>query len=136
MYKIKGLANNSDTGSRMDSSLAIVNVVLLLIFFFVATGSLLASRGVEVALPDSTELPLDIPPEPLLIASPEGHWILNGEKVELGDLAQASLAFPTLHLLADRESNAAEVLANLAAENLIAVEIRLVTVRLRPREEE
>lgn len=115
----------------LDSSLAIVNIVLLLIFFFLATGSILAGREVLVTLPDTTELPLDMLPEPLLVISETGTMELNGEPVEPGTLGEATLDYPILHILAERENNARLVLQTLAAENLIAQEIRLVTIRRR-----
>jgi biopolymer transport protein ExbD len=131
LYKIRGLQDRSAKDTSMDSSLAIVNVVLLLIFFFIATGSLLASKGVEVSLPETAELPLDMLPEPLLVIDGDGGMLLNGEPVATGALADATIAFPTLHVLADRDSNAGQLLEVLASENLIAVEIRLVTIHRR-----
>ena len=38
----------------IDSSLAIVNIVLLLIFFFLATGTLISSDSVDIELPETT----------------------------------------------------------------------------------
>lgn len=136
MYKVKGLTNSRENKTYMDSSLAIVNVVLLLIFFFIATGSLLTSRGVEIALPDTAELPLDILPEPLLVIDKAGGMQLNGEVVLPGMLATATIEFPTLHVLADRNANAGQVLDTLASENLIAVEIRLVTIHRKSEQAE
>ena len=51
--------------AQLDSSLAMVNIVLLLIFFFIASGSLLASREVTVQLPLTSQLSLDALPQPL-----------------------------------------------------------------------
>ena len=45
--------------AQLDSSLAMVNIVLLLIFFFIASGSLLASREVTEQLPLTSQLSLD-----------------------------------------------------------------------------
>ena len=113
---------------EVDSALAIVNIVLLLLFFFLATGSIMSSRTVEVSLPETTELPLDLLPTPLLVVSTDGVMTLDGEPLEVGTLAEALIDSPSLHVLADRESNAAILLDMLAAEELIAVEVRLVTV--------
>ena len=113
---------------EIDSALAIVNIVLLLIFFFLATGSIMSSRSVEVSLPETTELPLDLLPKPLLVVSTDGVMTLDGEPLEVGTLAKALIDSPSLHVLADRELNAAILLDMLAAEKLIAVEVRLVTV--------
>ena len=121
---------------EMDSSLAIVNIVLLLIFFFIATGSILNSRTVEVALPETTELPLDLLPQPLLTVSLTGEMTLNGDPIEAGALAPALIDDPILHVLTDKELNATMLLEMLDAEALIAVEVRLVTLHTIAGEEE
>ena len=106
---------------EVDSALAIVNIVLLLIFFFLATGSLVSSGSIEISLPETTVLPL-------LVVTNEGEMTLDTIPLAAGDLAAALIDSPSLHVLADRELNAAKLLDMLAAENLIAVEVRLVTV--------
>ena len=115
-------------GNKMDSGLAIVNIVLLLIFFFLTTGSLSNSTTVTVSLPETTELPLDLLPKPLLTVSVDGEMTLDGVPIEQGSLADALLDDPMLHVLADREANAGELLDLIASEELIAVQVRLVTV--------
>ena len=120
----------------MDSGLAIVNIVLLLIFFFLTTGSLSNSTTVTVQLPETTELPLDLLPKPLLTVSLEGELTLDGVPIERGSLADALVDDPLLHVLADREANAGEVLDLIAAEELIAVQVRLVTVHRKDVEGE
>ena len=112
----------------LDSSLAIVNIVLLLIFFFLATGSIMNSRTVEVALPETTELPLDLLPKPLLTVSTAGDITLDGEPLERGTLSELLLDSPTLYVLADRALAAGALLDILAEENLVAVAVRLVTI--------
>ena len=124
------------TSQRMDSALAIVNIVLLLIFFFLTTGSLSNSTVVTVTLPDTTELPLDLLPKPLLTVSPEGEMTLDGVPVPQGGLAAALIDDPMLHVLADREANAAALFDLIDAENLIAVQVRLVTVHRKDAEAE
>ena len=123
-------------GNTMDSGLAIVNIVLLLIFFFLTTGSLSNSTTVTVSLPETTELPLDLLPKPLLTVSVEGDLTLDGVPIERGSLAEALIDDPMLHVLADREANAGELLDLIAAEELIAVQVRLVTVHRKDVEDE
>ena len=113
---------------KIDSSLAIVNIVLLLIFFFLTTGSLSSSQQVVVTLPDTSTLPLDLLPKPLLTVDTDGELTLDGAAISRGDLASALGDNPTLHVLADKSGNAGELLDILADENLIAVQVRLVTV--------
>ena len=112
----------------IDSSLAIVNIVLLLIFFFLATGSLIASDSVEIDLPETTELPLDLLPKPLLTVDADAQMTLDGIPLEPGALAEALIDFPTLHVLAARELGAGVLLDLLAAEELVAVSVKLVTL--------
>lgn len=111
-----------------DAALAIVNIVLLLIFFFLATGSLVNSDSVDIALPQTSELPLDQLPRPLLVVGDEGEMTLDGEPVAPGELNGLLLDFPRLHVLADKELGAARLLEILAAERLIATEVKLVTL--------
>lgn len=119
-----------------DSSLAIINIVLLLIFFFLTTGSLMSSRSVEVALPETTRLPLDLLPSPLLVVSTDGDMTLDGAPLEVGTLADALIDSPILHVLADRDLGAADLLTMLDDEALIAVEVRLVTLHRNEAEGE
>lgn len=116
---------------QVDASLAIVNVVLLLIFFFLASGSLTNSEDVLVALPETSDLPLDLLPKPLLVVGADGSMTLDGSSIAAGALSDALIDDPILHVLADRDTPALIVLETLAAEELIAVEIRLVTVHGR-----
>ncbi|MEL6564201.1 MAG: biopolymer transporter ExbD [Pseudomonadota bacterium] len=122
-------------GNKMDSGLAIVNIVLLLIFFFLTTGSLSNSTTVTVSLPETTELPLDLLPKPLLTVSVDGNLTLDGVPIERGGLAAALVDDPMLHVLADREANAGALLDLIAAEELIAVQVRLVTVHRKATED-
>lgn len=113
---------------QIDSSLAIVNIVLLLIFFFLTTGSLTTSQQVKVALPDTSTLPLDLLPKPLLVVDVDGNLLLDGVSVTTQTLGEALGDEPALHVLADRTANAGELLDVLAGAKLIAVQVRLVTV--------
>ncbi|CUH78138.1 Biopolymer transport protein ExbD/TolR [Tritonibacter multivorans] len=114
--------------TQIDSSLAMVNIVLLLIFFFIASGTILASRDVAVALPETAKLSLEQLPSPLLEIGADGSMVLDGAQIPVGSLAAATVDTPVLHVLADRDTRAITLLETLEAERLIAVELRLVTV--------
>lgn len=116
------------TPKAIDSSLAIVNIVLLLIFFFLATGTLISSDSVEIELPETTQLPLDLLPKPLLTVDSDAAMTLDGIPMEPGTLAAALVDYPTLHVLADRNLGAGTLLDLLAAEELVAVNVKLVTL--------
>lgn len=117
-----------------DSSLAIVNIVLLLIFFFLSTGSLTGGQKFPIALPETLELPLDLLPKPLLILDQNGEMTVDGVPVARGELNARVATFPTLHILADRDQNAGALLDIIAAENLVAVELKLVTLHRKTLE--
>lgn len=119
---------------HMDVSLAIVNIVLLLIFFFLATGRLLNPVGAEMDLSETTELPLDQLPEPILVINKDGSWALNGAGIvpENLDLALSVLPQPVvLYLLIDRTAPANTLLAVINRPELQKTEVRLVTLHKR-----
>lgn len=122
--------------TKLDTSLAIVNIVLLLIFFFLATGSIMNSPNFGVALSETSELPIDMLPQPILIVAPDGALSLNGEPIASEDLALALIDHPVLHLMMEKDAPALELLAILAREDLFATEIRLVTLHTIPGEED
>ena len=116
----------------LDVSLAIVNIVLLLIFFFLATGQLLnpPTQGVEIS--ETTELPLDQLPAPILIVRDNGNWELDGAPVaaDLFGVAVAALETPlTLHVLIGRKAPASSLLDIVNRPELDEAEIKLVTLR-------
>lgn len=120
--------------AQLDVSLAIVNIVLLLIFFFLATGRLLNPVGPELDLAETTELPLDQLPSPILIIGADGTWTLDGQDVAQDFLAIAldSLEQPvTLHLLVDRSAPANAMISVLNRPELADREVRLVTLHRR-----
>ncbi|MEL6426040.1 MAG: biopolymer transporter ExbD, partial [Pseudomonadota bacterium] len=59
------LAGSRRRTVELDVSLAIVNIVLLLIFFFLATGRLLNPVDARIDLSDTSDLPLDQLPSPI-----------------------------------------------------------------------
>lgn len=120
--------------SELDVSLAIVNIVLLLIFFFLATGRLLNPEGPEVDLAETTELPLDQLPSPILVIEDDGNWQLDGQDVarDLLGVALDSLEQPvTLHLLISRSAPANSMINVLNLPELAEREVKLVTLHLR-----
>lgn len=120
----------------MDVSLAIVNIVLLLIFFFLATGQLLNPPTQGVELSETTELPLDQLPAPILIVRDSGLWELDGQTVAPDNLQAAlnqSIDPSLLHLLIGRDAPANSLVEILARPELANVEVKLVTLRRTAR---
>lgn len=132
----KSLTNNK-APIQIDVSLAIVNIVLLLIFFFLATGRLMNPISPDLKLSETSELPLDQLPKPILIINADGSLTLDGEDVtpELLDLALEDLPQPLiLHLLINRSASANSLLSVVNLPELQKAEIRLVTLHLRDSE--
>lgn len=110
-----------------DVSLAIVNIVLLLILFFLATGAMMnsPSRGVNIA--ETLDLPRDQLPRPVLVIGDGGTLELDDAPIAQGDLAAALTGERALYVLIDRERPALELLELLATEGLERLDIHLVT---------
>lgn len=118
----------------MDVSLAIVNIVLLLIFFFLATGRLMNPIIADLKLSETSVLPLDQLPKPILIINADGSWLLDGADItpELLDLALDDLPQPLiLHLLINGSAPANTLISIVNRPELQKAEIRLVTLHLR-----
>lgn len=119
---------------QIDVSLAIINIVLLLIFFFVVSGQVTGgAQNRALDLPETSDLPLDQLPRPILIVAPEG-WTLDGQPVAPDLLGVAIEALPqpvVLHLLIDRGAPADALIAVLRHPALQDVALRLVTLRQR-----
>ncbi len=115
--------------TTLDFSLATVNIVLLLIFFFLISGSLVATEEMEVDLSETADLPLDKLPRPLLLLRPEGQdWRLDGTPVTPDTLAEAATG-DLLHILADKRLPASELIALLQDPRLDGLTLKLVTLR-------
>lgn len=117
--------------TRIDVSLAIVNIVLLLIFFFLTSGQLLSRSHEGVALAETEGLPLERLPSPILVVHADGSWELDGNAVapELLPVALQDLPRPLrLHLLIAGDAPAETLMAIVSRDDLADVELRLVTL--------
>lgn len=115
--------------STLDFSLATVNIVLLLIFFFLISGSLVATDELEVDLSETADLPLDRLPRPLLLLRPDGEdWLLDGQTVTRDTLAEIATG-DVLHILADKRLPASALIALLQDPDLDGLTLKLVTLR-------
>lgn len=123
----------------VDFSLAIVNIVLLLIFFFLISGTLVRRDELAVVPPETSDLPLDRLPRPLLLMAPEGEdWSLDGHGFAAADLGAAldsvfgGTAPPVLFVLAGAGLPADALMGLMQRPELSATALRLVTVHVRP----
>jgi biopolymer transport protein ExbD len=118
----------------LDFSLTTVNIVLLLIFFFLVSGSMIETEELSVDLAQTSELPLDRLPRPLLLMDIDDKLRLNGDPTT-PDALMADLTpllnpdAPRLHILADRDVPAGSLVSLIQRADLHGIEIKLVTLR-------
>ena len=113
---------------RPDIPLFIVNIVLLLILFFLATGQITNGTPVEVRLAETTELPREHLPKPLLEIGPTGTLTRDGAPVAETALAEALAGADTLYILIARTAEASRLVEVLARPDLASVNLELVTL--------
>jgi biopolymer transport protein ExbD len=113
---------------KPDTSLFIVNIVLLLILFFLATGQLMNAPPSAVELAETSELPVESLPKPLLVVGEEGLE-LDGTPIPTEGLAQALEGATRLHVLIARDRPASDLVTLLSRPEFADLELRLVTVR-------
>lgn len=118
--------------AHIDTSLSIVNIVLLLLFFFMIVGQT-ARPDPEIALSTTEDLPLEQLPEPILIIKENGDWELDGEPVspELLPAAMSDQPGNLLHLMIDRSASAQLLVTALNNPVLGNYDLRLVTLNDR-----
>lgn len=118
--------------AHIDTSLSIVNIVLLLLFFFMIVGQT-AMPDPGLALSTTEDLPLEQLPQPILVITPEGDWLLDGEPVSPEILPAAIPGGPgqVLHLMIDRDAPAQLLVTALQNPVLAEYELRLVTLNDR-----
>lgn len=114
--------------------MAIVNIVLLLVFFFLITGSLVQTGETSVDLAETSNLPLERLPRPLLLIDRQGDMALDGQAVLAEGVAVAlGQALPeALYVLADSNLPADQLMALTTRPDLQGVSLRLVTLHIRP----
>lgn len=114
--------------STPDTSLAIINIVLLLIFFFLLTGRLAQAPGIPVELSQTADLPIAALPKPILVWEGDSDLTLDGTPIA-PDALEAALADQTqLHILIDRAESARVLIDLLARPEFAHLGISLVTI--------
>ena len=116
---------------KPDISLFIVNIVLLMILFFLATGQIMNGTSTNERLAITQNLPLDLLPQPLLEISVAGALTLDGEPIGEGELFAKLKGSPDLFILIGADVNASRLVDFLARDDLAEVNIELVTIATR-----
>lgn len=111
---LQGRLENKHPKRRADFGLAQVNIVLLLVLFFLVVGTIVDTDELSVELPLTEDLPLERLPRPLLLIEETGGWVLDGEPVDPADaiarLASDQETGAPVHILAPREMPADDLL--------------------------
>lgn len=113
---------------KLDVSLAIINIVLLLILFFLTAGTLVEVASFEADPARTSSLGLETLPDPVMEIAADGAWILNGEPIAPADLALALGEETVLHVVLDRTSTAIDLVELMRREELQDLTLRLVTI--------
>jgi biopolymer transport protein ExbD len=114
-----------------DVSFAIVNIVLLLILFFLATGALVNTPDQGLNISETFDLPVDQLPPPVLIVNDDGSLLLDGMEVAPELIEQALDGQTLLHVLIDRTAPALDLIDLLRQPGFENLDIRLVTIHRR-----
>ena len=123
----------------MDFAVPAINIVFLLLLFFITSGSQVNRSELSVAPPTAELLPGERLPRPLLAVTAAKALFLDGAAIDEAGLIRTiserravdPAAFATLHLLADRDMPARDVL--LLIQRLRAdLPLRLELVTRRP----
>ncbi|MDO5604982.1 MAG: biopolymer transporter ExbD [Paracoccus sp. (in: a-proteobacteria)] len=115
--------------AQIDVALSIVNIVLLLLFFFILVGQT-AQPAREMELSRTSDLPLEQLPSPILVIMGDGDWLLDGTPVSPELLPAAIPGGPgqVLHLMIARDAPASLLVGALNDPVLAEYELRLVTL--------
>lgn len=128
----------------LDFSLTSVNIVFLLLLFFLTAGTLLQDAESEIKAPNTEELPLARLPRPLLSISGEGDLFLDGKPISVEQLLATALAvtdaeedasssaapLPILYVMPDRDLAANSFLGIVKTIRAAGLwNITLVTIR-------
>lgn len=118
---------------KPDFSLAVINIVFLLLLFYLVTGSLMRPEEMQADAPVTSELKPDLLPRPLLVVAADGTLLLDGVSVDraaLGVAAQGAVGEGgVLNVLADRSMAGRAFLELLAQLDAGGVPLRIVSLR-------
>jgi len=125
------------TAPTADFSLAIINVVFLLLFFFILTGSVVQRSEMEVRAPFTKNLPLERLPRPLIVISKKSELFLNGVPITEDQLnltisqsnGKPDAKFSKINILADGKLSAKSFLKIVDWLKKSGIPVRIVTVR-------
>lgn len=122
---------------RGDFILPMINIVFLLLLFFLTAGSLANRNEAHSRVPVTATLPLERLPRPLLLIQTDGSLELDGVPVAPSDVvpklqeifAASRLDSLPVSVLADPTMRASDLLAVVDMMRAAGIGVRLVTLR-------
>jgi biopolymer transport protein ExbD len=117
---------------KPDFSLTIINVVFLLLLFYLTTGSLIKQNELAANVPLTSDIPLERLPRPLLLITGDRSLFIDGTPVASADLPdaarQATANGKPLNILADRSMSGRIFLGVVAQLEAAGIATRIVTL--------
>ena len=125
---------------RHDFTLTMINIVFLLLLFFLTTGSLTNREEAQSAIPVTRNLPLERLPRPLLLLQADGSLVLDGLPVADDSVADAASraveatgrADTLLSLLAPPDMPAGPLLSLAQKMRINGLAVQIVTLHEAP----
>lgn len=119
---------------RMEFALPTINIVFLLMLYFLVAGTLAERDELSVAPPETTPYPSERLPRPLLLVTDDGRLLLDGRTIAEDEVAASgrealdATGVSELNLLVPSTMSAAPFLGILSELDSAGVPVRLVTV--------
>ncbi len=121
-----------------DNILPLINIVFLLLIFFLMAGTLSKSPEISLKPPRTAEAEADKLPQRALYVTKEGIFLSQSLQISLSELEdrllemQRSLNGQPLYIIADKESNATHLIQIANQAKKIGIEkVKLLTLRAR-----
>jgi biopolymer transport protein ExbD len=129
------LARRPRRRERLEFALPTINVIFLLMLYFLVAGTMVQKNELGMAPPETSRVPTDRLPRPLLSISESGSMLLDGVPVTLTELPAAAekatgpeAPAHQLNVLAPADMEAGPFLAVISSLATANVAVRVVTV--------
>jgi biopolymer transport protein ExbD len=130
------LAYRPKVRERMEFALPTINVIFLLMLYFLVAGTIIQQNELSITPPETERVPTERLPRPLLLIDNSGVIFLDGVEVSRDDLVPAVVArvasitgaAAQLNILAPADMSATPFLQLLTALDAANVPLRVVTI--------
>ena len=122
---------------RQDFTLTMINIVFLLLLFFLTTGSLSNREETQATVPETHTLPMERLPRPLLLLEADGRLLLDGQAISREELVAAAkrateATGQPVSILAQRDMAASTFLTIAETLRTKQVPLQIVTLHTPP----